>query len=172
VRVRDEGLAVRRVNIRQVMPFEGTPVYTDNTLGKYERRFRQFKEYVRSKIDLPMLKMVFPLGTILKDVRIEVSGDLSFGRQMGSYPILVGIPLPLPARDVTDVIVVDWGMRSITALPVPVRINTLPVSALKWLPGIGKKNVASVIAKRPFRDLAAYRNVAGSPVLDSVLEFS
>jgi radical SAM superfamily enzyme with C-terminal helix-hairpin-helix motif len=172
VLVRDEGLAVRRVNIRQVMPFEGTPVYTDNTLGKYDRRFRQFKEFVRSKIDLPMLKKVFPIGTVLKDVRIEVSGDLSFGRQMGSYPILVGLPLPLPVRTMTDAVVVDWGMRSITALPVPVRINTLPASALKWLPGIGKKNVASVIAKRPFRDLATYRKVAGSSVLDSVMEFS
>jgi radical SAM superfamily enzyme with C-terminal helix-hairpin-helix motif len=171
VQVRDEGLAGRRVNIRQVMPFEGTPVYTDNTLGKYDRRFRQFKEFVRSKIDLPMLKKVFPIGTVLKDVRIEVSGDLSFGRQMGSYPILVGLPLPLPVRTMTDAVVVDWGMRSITALPVPVRINTLPASALKWLPGIGKKNVASVIAKRPFRDLATYRNVAGSSVLDSVMEF-
>ena len=34
VRVRDAGLLVRRVNIRQVMPFEGTPVYTNNTLGQ------------------------------------------------------------------------------------------------------------------------------------------
>jgi len=106
------GLSVRRVNIRQVMPFEGTPAFTSNTLGKYDRRFRQFKEYVRNKIDLPMLQRVFPLGTVLRDVHVEVSGDLSFGRQMGSYPILAGIPLRLPERTVTDVVVVDWGMRS------------------------------------------------------------
>jgi radical SAM superfamily enzyme with C-terminal helix-hairpin-helix motif len=165
------GLSVRRVNIRQVMPFEGTPAFTSNTLGKYDRRFRQFKEYVRNKIDLPMLQRVFPLGTVLRDVHVEVSGDLSFGRQMGSYPILAGIPLRLPERTVTDVVVVDWGMRSITALPVPVMINTLPASALRWLPGIGKKKMAAVIAKRPFRDLEAYRNVAGKSAIDSVLGF-
>jgi radical SAM superfamily enzyme with C-terminal helix-hairpin-helix motif len=167
----EASLSVRRVNIRQVMPFEGTPAFTDNTLGKYDRRFRQFKEYVRNKIDLPMLRQVFPIGTELRDVRVEVSGELSFGRQMGSYPILVGIPLRLPERAVTDVVVVDWGMRSITALPAPVTINTLPPSAVRWLPGIGKKKVAAVIAKRPFRDLEAYRKVAGKSAIDPVLEF-
>ncbi|MCK9632750.1 MAG: radical SAM protein [Methanoregula sp.] len=171
VRVRDAGLMVRRVNIRQVMPFEGTPAYADNTLGNHERRFRQFKEFVRSRIDLPMLQRVFPIGTVLRDVRIEVSGDLSFGRQMGSYPILAGIPVRLTERSVTDAVVVDWGMRSITALPVPVPINTLPASAIRWLPGIGKKKVAAVIAKRPFRDLEAYRKVAGKSLIDSVLMF-
>ena len=98
-RVLKAGLSVRRVNIRQVMPFEGTPAYTNNTLGKHERRFRQFKEYVRNRIDLPMLQRVFPIGTVLRDVQVEVSGDLSFGRQMGSYPILAGIPLRLPGTD-------------------------------------------------------------------------
>ena len=171
VRVRDAGLSVRRVNIRQVMPFEGTPAYTENTLGQHDRRFRAFKEFVRKRIDLPMLQRVFPIGTILKDVRVEISGDLSFGRQMGSYPILVGLPLRLPLHSVTDAVVVDWGMRSVTALPVPVMINTLPASAIKWLPGVGKKKAASVIAKRPFRDLEAYRRVAGSSVIDPFLTF-
>ena len=171
LRVLKAGLSLRRINIRQVMPFEGTPAYTSNTLGKYDNRFRQFKEYVRNRIDLPMLQRVFPLGTVLHEVRIEISGDLSFGRQMGSYPILVGIPLRLPERTVTDAVVVDWGRRSVTALPVPVAINTLPATALRWLPGIGKKKVAAVIAKRPFRDLAGYRKVAGTSGIDSVLAF-
>jgi radical SAM superfamily enzyme with C-terminal helix-hairpin-helix motif len=153
------------------MPFEGTPAYTNNTLGKYDRRFRGFKEFVRQKIDLPMLQRVFPIGTVLRDVRIEVSGDLSFGRQMGSYPILVGIPLHLPRNTVTDAVVVDWGMRSITALVVPVAINTLPASALRWLPGVGKKKVAAVIAKRPFVGIEAYRKVAGSSRIDPLLKF-
>jgi radical SAM superfamily enzyme with C-terminal helix-hairpin-helix motif len=170
-RVLNAGLSVRRINIRQVMPFEGTPAFTSNTLGKHDHHFRQFKEYVRNKIDLPMLRRVFPPGTVLRDVQVEVSGDLSFGRQMGSYPILVGIPLRLPERTVMDVVVVDWGMRSITALPVPVTINTLPASALRWLPGIGKKKVAAVIARRPFRNLEAYRKVAGKSPIDSVLGF-
>src|SRR5665647_1057683 len=100
--VRDKGLLVRRVNIRQVMPFEGTPAYTNNTLGKHDRRFHAFKEFVRQKIDLPMLQGVYPVGTVLREVQIEVSGDLSFGRQMGSYPILVGIPVRLARRTIID----------------------------------------------------------------------
>ncbi len=164
-------LSVRRVNIRQVMPFPGTRAYSDNTLGKHERRFRQFKEYVRNRIDLPMLRRVFPAGTVLRNVRIEVSGDLSFGRQAGSYPILVGIPLRIPERTVLDAVVVDWGMRSVTALPAPVPVNTLPPSALRWLPGVGKKKVAAVIAKRPFSSLEAYRKVAGRSDLDPLITF-
>jgi radical SAM superfamily enzyme with C-terminal helix-hairpin-helix motif len=153
------------------MPFPGTPAYTDNTLGKHERRFKTFKEFVRTKIDLPMLQRVFPIGTVLHDVHIEVSGDLSFGRQLGSYPILVGIPLSLPVRSVIDAVVVDWGMRSITALPVPIGINMLPATAIRWLPGIGKKRVAAVIAQRPFATLDAYRKVAGSSVVDGLMQF-
>ncbi len=171
VRVRDAGLSVRRVNIRQVMPFEGTPVYTNNTLGKHEQRFKAFKEFVRNTIDLPMLQRVFPIGTVLRDVRVEVTGDLSFGRQLGSYPILVGLPLRLPRNTITDAVVVDWGMRSITALPVPVEINSLPASAIRWLPGVGKKKVAAVMAKRPFAGLEAYRKVAGNSAVDGLMKF-
>ena len=169
--VRDAGLSVRRVNIRQVMPFEGTPAYTNNTLGKYDHRFRRFKEFVRHRIDLPMLQRVYPIGTVLYDVRIEVCGDLSFGRQMGSYPILVGIPVQIAERSTIDAVVVDWGMRSVTALPVPIRINTLPATAIKWLPGVGKKKVASVLVNRPFKNLDAYRKVAGSSPIDLLLTF-
>ena len=171
LRVRDAGLLVRRVNIRQVMPFEGTPAYTNNTLGKHEQRFRAFKEFVRQKIDLPMLRRVYPIGTVLRDVSIEVSGDLSFGRQMGSYPILAGIPVRLPVRSCIDVVVVDWGMRSVTALPVPVEINRLSRTALRWLPGIGKKKVAAVLAKRPFLTLEAYQEVTGSSAIDALIKF-
>ena len=167
--VRDAGLSVRRVNIRQVMPFEGTPAYTNNTLGKYDHRFRRFKEFVRHRIDLPMLQRVYPIGTVLYDVRIEVCGDLSFGRQMGSYPILVGIPVQIAERSTIDAVVVDWGMRSVTALPVPIEINTLPATAIKWLPGVGKKKVAAVLVKRPFGTLDEYRRIAGLSPLDSMI---
>jgi radical SAM superfamily enzyme with C-terminal helix-hairpin-helix motif len=170
-RVLAAGLLVRRVNIRQLMPFPGTPAYENNTLQKYDRQFKAFKERARQLFDLPMLRKVFPVGSILRDVIIEISGDLSFGRQMGSYPILAGIPVRLPARTVVDAVVVDWGMRSITALPVPIRINELSGSALKWLPGIGKKNVARIIAKRPFENLEAYRKIAGASPVDHLLIF-
>jgi len=118
-----------------------------------------------------MLQRVFPAGTVLRDVGIEVSGRTSFGRQMGSYPILVGFPLALPAGAVTDAVVVGWGMRSITALPAPIEINTLPHAAIGHIPGIGKKILPKVLAKRPFADLAAFRKVAGETPLDDYFSF-
>jgi radical SAM superfamily enzyme with C-terminal helix-hairpin-helix motif len=60
-------------------------------------------------------------------------------------------------------------MRSVTALPVPIEINMLPATALKWLPGIGKKKVASVQVKRPFATLDEYRRIAGPSPLDSLI---
>jgi len=65
--------------------------------------------------------------------------------------------------------VVDWGMRSVTALPLPLNVNTLPASALRWMPGVGKKRVAAVLAKRPFADVAAFTKIAGSSPLDPFL---
>ncbi len=170
-RVLEADLLVRRVNIRQVMPFEGTAIYEKNTLGLHDARFRTFKEWARRAFDRPMLTRVFPAGTILPDVVIEAAGKPSFGRQMGSYPILVGIPLELPTGTVLDAVVVDWGMRSVTALPCPVEINTLPVAALRWIPGIGKKRGATIAARRPLKSLAEFRAIAGETGIENVMRF-
>ncbi|NYT05259.1 MAG: radical SAM protein [Methanomicrobiales archaeon] len=170
-RVLDAGLMVRRVNIRQLMPFEGTPAYDDNTLDRHARLFARFKEHVRTEFDAPMLRRVFPEGTVLSGVIVEVAGTPSFGRQMGSYPILCGFPLRLPERFVTDAVVVGWGMRSVTVLPFPVRINDLPAAALRWLPGIGKKRAAAIAARRPFGTLAEFRAVVGETPLEAQYVF-
>ena len=64
-----------------------------------------------------MLKRVVPKGTILKNVFVEVKerDDLFFGRQFGSYPILVGIKEKnLKIGEFVDVEVIDYGRRSIT----------------------------------------------------------
>jgi radical SAM superfamily enzyme with C-terminal helix-hairpin-helix motif len=160
-RVMKENLLVRRVNIRQLMPFEETRAWTENALPTDERLFRQFKEEVRKQFDLPMLRKVYPVFTILHDVIIESSGEMSFGRQLGSYPILIGIPFPVPLRSVISVVIVDHGMRSITGLPWPVPINQLPVKAVKWIPGLTKKGQVQILAKRPFMDQKALQKAAG-----------
>jgi radical SAM superfamily enzyme with C-terminal helix-hairpin-helix motif len=170
-RILGSGMLVRRVNIRQVMPFAGTPAYTENTLGRHRREFEIFKRWVRESFDLPMLKKVFPSGTVLERVIIEVSGDLSFGRQMGSYPILVGIPLLLPVKTVHDAVVVDHGMRSLTALPVPVKVNRLPPASLSWIPGVGKKRAGQILRERPIRSLEEFRKIVGPTPIDSFLSF-
>jgi len=119
-----------------------------------------------------MLRKVFPPFTILRSVIIEEEGEVSFGRQMGSYPILVGIPLPLPVRTVLDVVVVDHGMRSLTALPCPVPINTLPHKALRWIPGLSKKGMVQLLAKRPFRSEKEFAQVTGTSLPDGMLDLT
>ena len=171
-RVLSSGLLVRRVNIRQLMPFEGTRAFTDNTLGKHRQAYRAFKEYTRLHFDLPMLKEVFPVGTVLKDVIIEQEGDLSLGRQMGSYPILVGIPIPQRLRTCLDVVIVDHGMRSVTALPIPVEVNLLQASTLRWIPGVGKNIAGEISARKPLSGIDEFRSIAGKTVIDQYLEFS
>jgi radical SAM superfamily enzyme with C-terminal helix-hairpin-helix motif len=166
-----EDLLVRRVNIRQLMAFPGTRAFLDNTLGKYDSQFRKFKEFVRNNFDRPMIARVFPIGTVFRHIIIEISGHVSFGRQMGTYPVLVGIPLNIPCRTVVDAAVVDYGSRSLTALPIPLDINHLPHSALKWLPGVGKSKSGAIAAGRPYRSLEEFRNVAGAGPLDSYMVF-
>lgn len=164
-------LLIRRVNIRQVMPFEDTKAYSDNTIGQHETRFKIFKEKVRKEFDLPMLKRVFPFGTILEGVVTEVSGQTSFGRQLGSYPILVGFPYEISEGKVVDAFVTDWGFRSVTGFEIPLFINNLPHTAIKKLPGVGKKTAVKIIAKRPFKNLKELENVTGSMGFSEYISF-
>jgi radical SAM superfamily enzyme with C-terminal helix-hairpin-helix motif len=152
-KVLDKGLIVRRVNIRQVMTFAGTPMYGfEETVIKNRALFIRYKEKIRKDIDLPMLRRVVPPGTILRDVRTEIFDRITYGRQLASYPLLVGIPLKLELNRFFDILVIDHGHRSITGIPVPVDINRLSLKWIEMLPGIGKKQVTEILRGRPFKD--------------------
>ena len=99
-----------------------------------------------------MLCRVIPAGTILKDVRTEIFDKITFARQLGTYPLLVGIPLKLDPGRSFDVLVTDHGHRSITGIPVPIDIDRLPIKLLNMLPGLDNKQVAEVMRGRPFKD--------------------
>ena len=145
-RIRDEGLLLRRINIRQVIPSRRPFDVKVN-----EKRFKKFKETVREEIDRPMLERMVPAGTVLRGVMAELhDGNITFGRQAGSYPLLVGIPYKIELGRRYDITVTGWGFRSITGITRPFDINTMPMSALSALPGIGKKRAAAIAAKRPF----------------------
>lgn len=144
-RVRDEGLMVRRINIRQVLP-----IRRDFEVRVDQRRFKRFKEEVRSDIDRVMLERVAPYGTVLRDVYMEIhDGNTTFGRQIGSYPLLVGVPYKLELDRFYDVFVTDRGFRSITGITYPFDINSMPMSSLAALPGIGKKRASKIVMERP-----------------------
>ncbi|MCF8000981.1 MAG: radical SAM protein [Halanaerobiales bacterium] len=144
-KVYDAGLMLRRINIRQVVQVENYP-----TTDIDKRRFKEYKKKVNENINKPMLKRVFPTNTILKNVRIEkIEGKISYGRQLGTYPILVAIPGNLEINNFYDVKVIDHGYRSITALPWPIKINQLTTDQLSFIPGIGKKRASKIFLEEP-----------------------
>ncbi len=164
-RIRDEGLSVRRINIRQVVPSRrefGTRVDRG--------RFRAFKEEVRADVDRVMLERVAPYGTVLRDVYMEVrDGNTTFGRQIGSYPLLVGVPYRVDLERFRDVYVTGWGFRSVTGVTFPFDVNSMPMSALEALPGIGRRRAQRIAAERPFDGFDDFAEAVGDPsVVDAL----
>ncbi len=159
LRIRDEGLSVRRINIRQVLP-----VRREFTVRVDQRRFKRFKEDVREDVDRVMLERVAPYGTVLRNVYMELhDGNTTFGRQIGSYPLLVGVPYKVDLEEFRDVFVTDWGYRSITGVTYPFDVNSMPMSALAALPGIGKKRAQRMAAERPFGSMDDLLRVVEDP---------
>ena len=158
-RLRDEDLMVRRINIRQVLS-----IRREFKTKVDQRRFKKFKEGVREDIDRVMLERVVPYGTILKDVYMELNdGNVTFGRQIGSYPLLVGVPYKLDVEEYHDVFVTGWGFRSITGITYPFDINHMPMSSLEALPGIGKKRASKLVLARPFSSMEDVLKVVEDP---------
>ena len=160
-KVFDEKLLVRRINIRQVMEHRAS------FPGVAKRKdFMRFKENVRTNIDRPLLERLLPRGTVLKDLYVEdTEGKVTFARQIGTYPILVGIPEIIQSKGFFDAAIVDWGQRSVTALPYPLDLDSASLALLAALPGIGKKRAARLARARPFKDLAQVAIALDDPKL-------
>ena len=154
-KILENKLLIRRINLRQVIPIPNTPMSEVGTkiINKNKKFFKHFKRKIQTEIDQPMLKYIVPKDTLLKDVYTETyEGKLTFGRQMGSYPLLVGIPGIYPLNNFYDVKVTDYGFRSITAITYPLDINNASRQTIEAIPGIGKKRANRIILKRPFKD--------------------
>ena len=162
-RVLDAGLLLRRVNIRQVMSFEGTEMAeTGADLARdHKKQFKQYKQAVREAIDNPMLQRVAPAGTVLTDVHLEYhEGGKTFGRQLGTYPLLVGIPGERPLGQTLDIAVTDHGYRSVTGVPYPLDINEASMDELTALPGVGRQRAGNLVVDRPYEAVPDVETIA------------
>ncbi|UCE39433.1 MAG: radical SAM protein [Thermoplasmata archaeon] len=164
----ERDLLLRRINIRQVAfvrnKFDVKIHHTD---------FLRFKRMVREEIDINMLKLILPTKTVLKRVFLEkVQGNVTFGRQIGTYPLLVGIPYQTPLNTFKDVIITDHGFRSVTGIEYPLNVNSASLKALSSLPGIGKKRAARIVLARPFSSQQDFlSSLDDEKVANSVLDY-
>ncbi len=157
-RVLDEGLMLRRVNIRQVMAFEGTDMAETgaSVAHAHKEQFKQYKSEIRETVDNPMLQRVAPPGTVLPDVHLEYHQDgKTFGRQLGTYPLLVAIPGERELGQRLDVAITDHGYRSVTGVPHPLDVNSASMDELAAIPGIGRQRAGDIVVNRPFESATA-----------------
>ena len=112
-----ENLLIRRINIRQVAIFEGTALYeTVKTkfIKKNKKFYWKWRNEIRQKIDYEMLKRLLPKGSILKNIWAETyDGKTTFCRQIGTYPLIVGVKQRLPLFKFYNIKVKDHMLRSI-----------------------------------------------------------
>ena len=188
--LRSEGHWLRRINIRQVEGegFQDVP----------SEAFSGFKETCRSEIDTPLLHELFPLGTVLRRVHWEAhdgrtrlpvheteahtsstvhgKAGVTFGRQLGAYPILVGVEYKIPLETQSDILVTGHGARSITGVEVGLDPNRVTEKQLEAMPGIGKKSAWRLVSDRAKRrgkgadvDLEEWFERADLPLSETLL---
>ena len=88
------------------------------------------------------------LNPIHRDPSIYGKSGITFGRQIGAYPILVGVPYQIPLENSSDILVTGHGMRSISGVEIGLNINSVSQQQLESIPGIGKKAAWRIISTR------------------------
>lgn len=161
-----KGLLLKRINIRQVIAHRD---YENAQVSK--GAFLDYKKKVNEEINQPMMRKVFPQGTVFREVIPEkFDGRVTFSRQMGTYPIRVGIPGNIPLGAPLDVKVIQHGFRSLTALPYPFNINNASIEQLEALPGVGKKRASNIILQRPLAGPEDIYRIMGDEPARPILE--
>ena len=177
--LRNEGLLLRRINIRQVEGegFQEIP----------ETEFKRFKSTVRDTIDSPLLEELFPLGHVLNDVHWETHdgrtrlpihlteehvgehvhgrAGLTFGRQIGAYPILIGVPYHIPLESSSNIMITGHGARSLTGVEVGLDVREASEKQFEAIPGIGKKAAWNLVSAR-----AKLKRKEETPSIESIFE--
>jgi radical SAM superfamily enzyme with C-terminal helix-hairpin-helix motif len=166
MQLKKSGLRIRRLNIRQLLPIRGQK---ETVAPELRHTFRKHKQEVRETFDRQVLQQVVPAGTVMRDVYLEaVEPGLTYGRQIATYALLVGIPFETTIDRFTDVLITDHGYRSLTGVPVPFHVPSASVHQLEALPGIGKKRAVDLKVKRP-KSVAEFGAIVNDPAIMAVL---
>jgi radical SAM superfamily enzyme with C-terminal helix-hairpin-helix motif len=170
-RLLNDDVWVRRVNIRQVLVLQPTPLWgmadeIRQTLNRHRKYFLAFKYWVRRHFDHEMLKRILPKGTILRKAFTEAHyGDGTYARQVGSYPMLIYVPARIQLNTWMDFVVVDHGFRSVIGIPHPLNVNEAPRKLLKYVPGMTDKAINEILASKPIKDINNLRRMVGEEAL-------
>lgn len=160
-----KGYILRRINIRQVVYLKGWREKIDREV------FLKFKRKINEEINRPMLKKILPKGTVLKDVYLEINiGKKTYGRQIGSYPILVCLPYKAEINRFGDVKILEQSYRSVLALEYPINVNTASFDALRSIPSVGEKRAAFIIRHRPYKNIYEFRKQFGE-IANEILDW-
>ena len=116
-KIYNDGLMLRRINIRQVAIFEGTSLFDegkDKFLKKNKKFYWKWRNEIRQKIDWPMLQRIIPKGTVLRNCYAEIyDGNTTFCRQFGTYPLIVGVKVRLELKKFYDLEISSHMLRSL-----------------------------------------------------------
>ena len=104
-----------------------------------------------------------------KDSAIHGKAGITFGRQIGAYPILVGMNYLAPLESYSQIMVIGHGARSITGIETGLDWNTVSEKQLAAIPGISAKGAWNLIGtraksrskKRPLDSIEDWFNSAG-----------
>lgn len=170
-RLLSDDVWVRRVNIRQVLVLQPTPLWSmaddvRQLLRKHRKYFLAFKYWVRRHFDHEMLKRVMPKGMVIKRAFTEAHyGDGTYARQVGSYPILIYVPARVELGKWMDFVVVEHGFRSVIGIPYPLNVNEASKKLLKYVPGITEVAINEIMSRKPIKDINELRGVLSEDVI-------
>ena len=149
-RLVDDGLMIRRINVRQVIGFPNTTLDKKKPKKLKRNLFFRHKEAIRERIDRVMIERVAPSGTIIESLFVEQDrGKSVLLRPLGTYPLQCQMPVPDGQIDGTlDVVVTQHGPRSLTVLPYPLMVNKMSLAQWRAIPGLGVKLAARIKISR------------------------
>ncbi len=162
----NEGLLLRRINIRQVIGFKETRVVESKSKKIKRNMFFRHKEAIRNTIDVEMMKRVVPAGTVIRQAFLEGSdGGRYLLRPLGTYPLLCYMPSGKSINEIMNVMVVSHGPRSISVLPYPFNPKDASIAQWKSIPGLGAKRAARLMSE-PLSSLEDIQNVLDTSLPD------